>query len=125
MKSVVISGSVKFIKKMHKWIKELESKGVKVYYPEDLSFRHLEGDDLRYAVAGATFGYFHKIRKADVMLLFNVGGYAGVSTTLELGYATACAKPVVSLEKDDEYARSVLIEKQVKSPKELIEYLEE
>jgi len=123
MKSVVISGSTKFIKEMYEWVKVLQENKVQVYFPRDPQFKRLQEGDLEYAVAGATYGYFQKIRKADVVLLFNVGGYAGISTTLELGYATAYAKPIVSIEAEPDYARKVLIEEQVKTPQELIEYL--
>lgn len=123
MKSVVISVSLKFFDEMMNWANALKSKGVKVYHPEDFSFKNLKSDELEYAVSGTTYGYFQKIRKADVMLLFNIDGYAGTSTTLELGYATACAKPVVSLEKDPEPARNVLIDRQVTNVEELLEFL--
>ena len=123
MKSVVISGSAKFIKEMHEWVKVLQKNKVQVYFPRDIQFENLQNDVLECAVAGAKYGFFQKIRKADVLLLFNVDGYAGVSSSIELGYATACAKPIVSIEEDPELARKVLIEEQVKTPEELIQYL--
>lgn len=122
MKSVVISGSVRYVKEIMEWVKALKTAGVKVYHPKDLKFSNLSKEDLDYAVTGATFGYFYKIQKADVVLLFNKDKYAGVSTTLELGYATALGKPIVSLEEDED-VRRVLIEEQVKTPDELITYL--
>jgi nucleoside 2-deoxyribosyltransferase len=122
-KSVVISGSTKFYKEMHEWIQILQDNKIKVFYPADIQFQQLEQKDLEKEIARVKFDYFQKIQKGDVVLLFNVGGYAGISTTVELGYATAYSKPILSIEEDPEISRKILIEKQVKTPEELIDYL--
>ena len=121
-KSIVISGSVRFCKDMELWIKELEDNGYKVYYPKDMKrfLPQMDKEVKEKFVAGVTLGYFEYIKKADVMLLFNPSGYAGVSTTLEMGYAIALSKPIFALEEDPELARKVLIEDIVKTPKDFL-----
>ena len=45
---------------------------------------------------------------ADVVFVFNQDGYAGNSTTLEIGYAVALGKPIYAFSKDPELCRRVL-----------------
>lgn len=122
MKTIVISGSVRFCKDMRSWINVFEKEGFKVYYPIDMKDDWLKTSGVvrEKFVEGVTRSYFEYIKKADAMLLFNPDGYAGVSTTLELGYAISLAKPVFSLERDPELARQVLIEKIIHTPEEFI-----
>lgn len=122
MKTIVISGSVKFCQDMKSWIDVLEKEGFKVYYPVDMKQDLLKTSGVvrEKFVKGVTLGYFEYIKKADVMLLFNQNRYAGVSTTLELGYAVALAKPIFSIDEDPELARQVLFEKVVNTPDEFI-----
>src|SRR5262249_54890595 len=44
--------------------------------------------------------HLHKIDAADEVLVLNVGGYVGASTTAEITYAHAAGKPVRYLEPD-------------------------
>jgi hypothetical protein len=61
---------------------------------------------------------------ADIVFLYNPGGYLGVSSTLELGYAMALGKPIYALtDVDKELCRKVLIRGVIKTPKELIKIL--
>jgi nucleoside 2-deoxyribosyltransferase len=107
---------------MKAWIDVLEKEGFKVYYPVDMKQDLLKTSGVvrEKFVKGVTLGYFEYIKKADVMLLFNQNRYAGVSTTLELGYAVALAKPIFSIDEDPELARQVLFEKVVNTPDEFI-----
>lgn len=128
MKSIVICGSRRFKKE----IREFESKLVKagiVVFPPYLHEGKDEWDKLslqykKLVALGLTHDHFYKIRMADVVFVYNKDGYAGVSTTLELGYAVALGKPIYALSnKDEELCRLTLFREVVKTPKELISKL--
>ena len=128
MKSVVICGSKKFRPEIIKFAKELELAGVVVYAP----FLH-EGKDewdtlsqeyKKYVALGLTHDHFYKISRADVVFIYNKGGYSGNSVTLEIGYAVALGKPIYALsEKDDELCRRILVKEVIKTPKQLLKRL--
>lgn len=114
MKSVVICGSRKFKPEIRAFAVELKNAGVVVYEP----FLHsgvdewdrLSDDYKRFVALGLTLDHFYKIKMADVVFVFNQNGYAGPSTTLELGCAVALGKTVYALsDKDPEMCRLVLV----------------
>lgn len=55
----------------------------------------------RFIALGLTHDHFYKIQMADVVFVYNKGGYAGNSTTLEIGYAVAIGKPIYALSGED------------------------
>jgi hypothetical protein len=74
------------------------------------------------AVQALTLNHFRRIDRAAVVYLYNPGGYAGVSTTLELGYAAARPTLVYAFSAEDpELARSCLIDGYAETPEELAE----
>ena len=73
---------------------------------------------------GLTLDHFAKIRMADVVFIYNKNGYEGNSTTLEIGYAVACNKPIYVLHGDDtELCRKVLFRGIATTPAELVKVL--
>lgn len=68
----------------------------------------LEPRIFHYIQSGLLLTHFEKIRKSDLVIICNFNGYCGNSTTLELGYAYACGKPIVLIDEDKELARQVL-----------------
>lgn len=113
MKSVVICGSRKFKPGIRAFANELKSAGVTVYEPFLHSgtdeWEKLSTDYKRYVALGLTLDHFYKIKMADVVFVYNQDGYAGVSTTLELGCAVDLGKPVYALSDNDlEMCRLVL-----------------
>jgi len=128
MKSVVICGSRRFKKEIREFESKLIEGGVIVFSP----YLH-EGKDewdklslqyKKFVALGLTHDHFYKIRMADVVFVYNKDGYAGVSTTLELGYAVALGKPIYALsDKDEELCRLTLFREVVKTPRELINKL--
>jgi hypothetical protein len=125
MKSVVICGSGRFKKEIRKFTEDLRSKGVVVYAPYLLrggdEWGKISEDYNRYILLGLTHDHFYKFKKADIVFVYNKGGYIGNSTTLEIGYAVACGKPIYALEEDlDEGCRNVLFTDFVKTPTKLI-----
>lgn len=125
MKTVCICGSRRFKAEIRKFEAELTKAGVVVYSP----YLH-EGKDewdklplqyKKFTALGLTHDHFYKIKMADVVFVYNKDGYAGVSTTLELGAAVALGKPIYALsDKDEELCRLVLFRGFVKTAKQLI-----
>jgi nucleoside 2-deoxyribosyltransferase len=128
MKSVVICGSRRFKPEMREFARKLKDSGVVVYEPYLHSgqeeWADLSDDYKRFVALGLTHDHFYKIQMADVVFLFNKGGYSGNSTTLEIGYATAKGKPIYALSKDEELCRHVLIREIIETPEELIKKLQ-
>lgn len=62
---------------------------------------------------------------ADVVFIFNKGGYSGNSTTLEIGYAAASGKPLYAYsDQDEEICRHILFRKFTTDPKDLVKELQ-
>lgn len=128
MKTVVLCGSSRFKSEIRKFGADLKKLGVVVFEPY-LHFGHDNWDDLseeyqNYILLGLTHDHFYKIQIADVVFVYNKDGYAGVSTTLEIGYAVAQGKPVYALEKDtSEGCRDVLFREIISSPTKLVKKL--
>ena len=128
MKSVVICGSRRFKSKIRAFAKRLRKLGVVVYEPYLHSgqeeWAKLSDDYKKFIALGLTHDHFYKIHMADVVFVFNQDGYAGNSTTLEIGYAVALGKPIYAFSKDDqELCRRVLFREIISSPSELAKKL--
>lgn len=59
---------------------------------------------------GATFAHLNRIKTADICLMINPGGYLGVGSSLELGYAVSMGKLIIALQHDAELARESLFD---------------
>jgi nucleoside 2-deoxyribosyltransferase len=128
MKSVVICGSGRFKSEARKFAAQLKKLGVVVFEP----YFHRGGDEWNklpqqykdFIALGLTHDHFYKIKMADVVFIYNKGGYVGNSTTLELGYSMALGKPIYAFsDKDEELCRRVLVREVITAPKELIKRL--
>lgn len=128
MKSIVICGSKRFKPEIKKLVEKLTKNKVTVYAP----YLH-EGKDewqkmseqyRKFIALGLTHDHFYKIRMADVVYIYNKDGYAGVSTTLELGCAVALGKPIYAYSNtDQELCRQVLYREIITSVSELMKRL--
>ena len=128
MKSVVICGSRRFAKEIAAFSKKLQSLGVVVYEPrfgfrDTDSWSKLDEDHQQLIFLGLANEHFQKIRKADVVYVFNKDRYSGPSVTLEIGFSHALNKPIYALEKDEEWGRQLLFEEIIKTPAELVKRL--
>lgn len=127
MKSVVICGSRRFKKEIREFAAKLKKAGIVVYEPilnEDPGINELPDHFRRFSFLGLTHHQFSVIRKADVVFIYNKNGYMGNSSTLELGFSEALAKPIYALENDkDEPCRNILFDEIIKTPRELIKRL--
>jgi len=127
MKSVVICGSRRYKKEIKDFSRQLQNRGIMVFEPfmnENEKILELDEDLKTYAYLGLTLHHFEFIKKADTVFIYNKNGYAGNSTTLELGVAAGLGKPIFALENDkDEKCRDVLFDKIVKTYEELVDLL--
>ncbi len=127
MKTVVLCGSRRFKPEMREFGKKLKEFGVVVFEPYLHSgqdeWAELSDDYKKFVALGLTHDHFYKIQMADVVFVFNKDGYAGNSTTLEIGYAVATGKPIYALTGDEELCRHVLFREIISSPAELVKRL--
>jgi len=127
MKTVVLCGSRRFKPEMREFGKKLKELGVVVFEPYLHSgqdeWAKLSDDYKKFVALGLTHDHFYKIQMADVVFIFNKDGYAGNSTTLEIGYAVATGKPIYALTSDEELCRHVLFREIISSPEELVKRL--
>lgn len=59
---------------------------------------------------GATYAHLNRIKTADVCIMINPGGYLGVGSSMELGYAVSLGKLIIALQHDAELARESLFD---------------
>lgn len=130
MKSVVVCGSKRYAEEMHKFCTKLAKAGVLVFEPSfsnpPITEQHkIHSDFVTSKIfKGLTLEHFDWIRKSEVCYIFNKGGYAGTSVSLEMGYACALGKPIFALESQTgDPCRDSLIDKVIKTPEELIKLL--
>lgn len=128
MKSVVLCGSRKFKREIRKFEKNLRDKGVVVYSPHlhegKDEWSNLSQEYKEFVASGLTYDHFQKIKCADVVYVFNKGGYSGVSTTMEIGYAIALGKTIYAMEKDEkEMCRNILFNDIVRTASQLVKLL--
>lgn len=114
MAIITACGSGKNRELIHSVCKNLEKKGHIVLTPPLHNIGKYsdkvddEGETLLWK--GATFAHLNRIKTANVCIMINPNGYLGVGSTLELGYAVALGKLVISLQHDDELARECLFD---------------
>lgn len=125
MKSVVVCGSKRYRKEIAAFCKELEKLGVLVFEPsiqQPISEDAFVQSDYvtEKLFKGLTLEHFDWIRKSEVCYVYNKDDYAGISVTMEMAYAAALGKPIFALTpKTGEPLRDTLIDKVVKTPKQL------
>ncbi|MFA6314847.1 MAG: hypothetical protein WC648_00540 [Candidatus Paceibacterota bacterium] len=129
MKSVTICSSNKFAKEALAFAEELKKLGVTVLAPHYYAYNYgdvdkVEGHNKKFIAMGLTHDHFNKIKKGDVIFIFNKDGYSGNSVTLELGYATALGKIIYALsDKDPETCRDILFTGYADTPEKLAKLL--
>ena len=129
MKSIVVCSSKRYAKEVGRFCDGLEKLGVNVFRPnfdEPLPENTKFGSDniKRIVFKGLTLEHFDWIRKADVCFIYNRHDYAGVSVTLEMGFANALGKPIYALSsKTGDPCRDPLIDKVTSSLAELVKLL--
>lgn len=113
MAIITACGSGKNRVLIHSVCEKLAAKGHIVLPPplHDMNrYREADKETELLTWEGATFSHFNRIRTANVCLMLNPGGYLGVGSTLELGYAAAQGKFIIALRHDTELAREALFD---------------
>ena len=89
----------------------------------------LQSPSYRDRVPSLVHEHFDRIRKADVCYVYNKGGYLGINTTLELGFAHGknmviyALEPEKSIEEGGEVCRDILFTEIIDNPEELVKRL--
>jgi len=121
---ILFSGSFRFFDEMKKMKENLEHLGFECILPRfalgnDLSPKEIlkikeERKDLKNdefeKIIEVKKWYYDQLKKCDVMLVFDINGYVGVSTAVEIGMAHLLEKPVLFLEKPEDHGILALIE---------------
>ena len=107
----VISGSFrKFYPQIVQFIELFENSGVEVLRPTKSRIVN-PGDEGKYAllesdkqksVLEIEKGHLEAIRKADFLYICDPGGYVGIGTSMEIGYAYSLGKPIYASEKPED-----------------------
>lgn len=140
MKSVCICASQRFKGEVEEFANRLRGLGVPVVFQPN--FKHhrkemiekpeaerLQSKSYAAKVPGFVFEHFNKLRKSDVCYVFNKDGYAGVNTTLEIGFAHGrdmiiySYEPELATEDGGEPCRDILFTDIIKTPEELFHKL--
>ena len=140
MKSVCICASQRFKEEVEAFANRLRELGVPVVFQPN--FKHHRKDMINkpeaerlqsksYAakITGFVFEHFNKLRKSDVCYVFNKDGYAGINTTLEIGFAHGrdmiiyAFEPELATEDGGEPCRDILFTSIIKTPEDLFHKL--
>ena len=96
MKSVCICGSFRFYEEMVDLRNALQARGVLCEWPLPGPRREphaMTVDEARDAI----MHHLERMDRAEIIFVFNKGGYIGNSAVMEIGYAYARRKPVYVL----------------------------
>jgi hypothetical protein len=130
MRSVTVCASKKYAKEVEAFCSELRDLGVLTFEPnfsEPISeLTDFSSDYVRNMIfKGITFEHFEWLRRTDVCYILNIDDYCGVSVTLEMAFAFALGKIVVSYSKSTgDPCRDALIDFVATSPQELVKLLD-
>ena len=136
MKSIVILGSQRFKDEIDELAKDLEEFGATAVFKPEFKDRsramadmpesqRLQVPEYRLRIPGLVHAHLQRIREADVCYVYNPGGYVGVNTTLEIGFAHGLNKIIYAyesetdFEKGGELCREILFNSIIKNPLEL------
>lgn len=140
MKSVVLCGSQRYKEEIQEFARKLRKLGCPVVFEPNFvrqrrkTLHKDEKDRLqikayRNRVPAMVHEHFDRIRKSDVCYVYNKGGYLGVNTTLELGFAHGLNRiiyafePEKAIEFGGEVCRDILFTEIINTPEGLIKRL--
>lgn len=105
---VFVASSKRFYDKVKALKVKLDAKGIKGYYPYfDLDQAEIENNlDKKRNV---TMQHFPEIDDVDVMYVVCPHGYIGYSVTIEMAYAYAKGKKIITAESLQEFAAQALV----------------
>lgn len=120
MKSVFIAGSRRFsedIKRLVELCKENEIKTT-------TAGKILNQEDTLESEKSALLRAFQRIDDSDILYIMANAGYTGKTVTLEVAYAFARNKEIISSEIIEDFSTRALVHKVMK-PKILVEYIKQ
>lgn len=140
MKSVVICGSGRYIDEINQFAARLNALGAPLVFTPNFNPRRrtfmtleererMESKSYRTQLPAFVLQHLDRIRKADICFVYNKGGYLGINTTLEVGFAHGRNMLIYSLEPEGpldgggEICRSVIFSEVISTPEELFEKL--
>lgn len=123
--TVCVSSSCKFANKWEEIKVFLESDGAKVCLPSDTAYEDsgVETESIKEK-RQLMDEYNEFVNQADILYVYAPNGYVGVGVAMEIGYAHALEKEIISSEEIEEIGPRVLVSK-VMSPEELKKYIGE
>ena len=117
MKSLFIAGSRKFFDDIDKLVKRCKENGIVVSTAGKL----LEHEDTSDSERNALFRAFERISKSDIVYIVANKGYIGKTVALEIAYAYAKGKEIISSEAIEDFSARALVSK-VMTKEVLINY---
>jgi hypothetical protein len=140
MKSVVICGSQRYKEEIKAFSNKLRRLGAAIVFEPNFERRpkrflnaeekdRLVSASYRKQIPGLVHEHFDRLRKADICYVYNKGGYVGVNTTLEIGFAQGknmiiyAFEPEKELKFGGEICRDILFTEIVQTPEELVKRL--
>jgi|TARA_Y100000310_G_scaffold321577_1_gene379436 hypothetical protein len=140
MKSVVICGSLRYASEIDQFAARLRKLGAPLVLTPNFKYLRKEYSSLdekdrltskgyRRKIPELVLQHFDRIRKADIVFVYNKDGYLGVNTTLELGFAHGRDMIIYSLEPESaikeggEVCRDILFTEVINTPEDLCERL--
>ena len=118
MKSVFIAGSRKFFEEIEKLVQQLKENRIKVATAgkwENSQKDTLESEKI------ALLNAFQKIDEFDICYIYSKEGYIGKTVAMEIAYAYAKKKELISSHKIEEFSAQALISK-IMDSEELIKH---
>lgn len=119
MKTVFVASSRKYYGTVFKIKEQLDELGVKGFYPYA---DKVDIENNPEEKKNVTLQHFPEIDKIDVLYVVAKDGYVGFSVTIEIAYAYAKYKEIISSEPINELAVRVLVSN-VMSPGKFVEYV--
>ena len=118
MKSVFIAASRKFYGDVEKLVCLLRDNGIRA---ETAGKVIPDQRDTPESEKGALLSAFEKIADSEVVYILTNDGYVGKTVAMEIAYAYAKKKEIISSDEIEELSARALIDKIMK-PEELVEY---
>jgi hypothetical protein len=110
MKSVFIAGSRKFYSEMEELVLRLENEGIRT---QTAGKPKGPEKDTPASERKALLDAFRRIDDSDCVYVYAKSGYVGKAVSMEIAYAYARKKPVVSSEEITELSARALVSKVV------------
>ncbi len=121
MKKIFLAGSRKFFGEIQELAASLKEKGVGVELGRNWD---QSAEDTLKTEREALMTAFQKIDKADILYVYSKDGYIGKTVAMEIAYAFAREKEIISSQKIAELSAQALVSKVVE-PEKLLELLKD